>query len=514
MSDLGKKISFGFSKLAKKTAIVPTNLNKNKQDDEVNKVEFIDCLEGKSIKLRDPVKEETGPLVIPLTRPKRDNKSIQEVGLDVNKVNGKSLDKEIENISVTPSSEKDNQETVGVDKSKDICSNDGQNKQETLDEIAAREILEELNRKKSEDEERRVFSVPLTSNAPSGEKESTLEDYDNVPVNDFGLAMLRGMGWAPGKGIGKNEKLVAPTLPTLRPKGMGLGADKIIKSAEKKSSNEDLKMVKGSFIRIIAGHDKDAYGQIEGLDDESGRLIVKLALKNTTVSLNEFMVQLVDSNEFKKNSKVINVSKYEEYKKDEAKIEMKSHDSKRAKEIISIENKSSKSESKNKSSGMTRSSSCESEEYSKVRVSSNKHSTDKYKQSQSRRSRSPHDRSRLKVKSHDSSKYKVSSNHPIKISTDEVTKHRSYSSDSSSSASSYRQTYKQKSSSSKRKSSARDRSLSRQRSSSNSSTSDSSAHYARKKATKHKKKKSNSHKYRSRSRSRSPRKQKHKKGKR
>jgi len=27
-------------------------------------------------------------------------------------------------------------------------------------------------------------------------------------VKDFGLAMLRGMGWAPGKGIGKNPQYV------------------------------------------------------------------------------------------------------------------------------------------------------------------------------------------------------------------------------------------------------------------------------------------------------------------
>lgn len=37
-----------------------------------------------------------------------------------------------------------------------------------------------------------------------GEAESTLDDYENVPINDFGLAMLRGMGWKDGDGIGKN----------------------------------------------------------------------------------------------------------------------------------------------------------------------------------------------------------------------------------------------------------------------------------------------------------------------
>lgn len=36
--------------------------------------------------------------------------------------------------------------------------------------------------------------------------QSTVEDYEKIPVDAFGLAMLRGMGWKPGKGIGKNEK--------------------------------------------------------------------------------------------------------------------------------------------------------------------------------------------------------------------------------------------------------------------------------------------------------------------
>lgn len=41
-----KKISFGFSKVAKKPNILPS-----KQPKEENKVELIKCLEGKEIKL-------------------------------------------------------------------------------------------------------------------------------------------------------------------------------------------------------------------------------------------------------------------------------------------------------------------------------------------------------------------------------------------------------------------------------------------------------------------------------
>ena len=36
--------------------------------------------------------------------------------------------------------------------------------------------------------------------------QSTLEDYDAMPVGDFGAAMLRGMGWKKGEAIGGVNK--------------------------------------------------------------------------------------------------------------------------------------------------------------------------------------------------------------------------------------------------------------------------------------------------------------------
>lgn len=43
-----KKISFGFSKITKKTNLLPSNKDKEKQE---NKIELIKCLEGQEIKL-------------------------------------------------------------------------------------------------------------------------------------------------------------------------------------------------------------------------------------------------------------------------------------------------------------------------------------------------------------------------------------------------------------------------------------------------------------------------------
>lgn len=36
--------------------------------------------------------------------------------------------------------------------------------------------------------------------------QSTDADYDSVPVEDYGLAMLRGMGWKKTEGIGRTFK--------------------------------------------------------------------------------------------------------------------------------------------------------------------------------------------------------------------------------------------------------------------------------------------------------------------
>ena len=56
-------------------------------------------------------------------------------------------------------------------------------------------------------------------------------------------------------------------------------------------------------MKIIAGKQSNNYGQIEGFDDDAGRLIIKLALGGN-ISVNEFLVQPVTKSEYSKNSKV------------------------------------------------------------------------------------------------------------------------------------------------------------------------------------------------------------------
>lgn len=36
--------------------------------------------------------------------------------------------------------------------------------------------------------------------------ETTMEEYEHIPVEEFGAALLRGLGWNEGEGIGRNRK--------------------------------------------------------------------------------------------------------------------------------------------------------------------------------------------------------------------------------------------------------------------------------------------------------------------
>ncbi|KAI0784054.1 DExH-box splicing factor binding site-domain-containing protein [Abortiporus biennis] len=55
---------------------------------------------------------------------------------------------------------------------------------------------------------------------------ATLEDYERVPVSQFGAALLRGMGWKEGTAASRKtgKGLVEPWLPQARPALLGIGA--------------------------------------------------------------------------------------------------------------------------------------------------------------------------------------------------------------------------------------------------------------------------------------------------
>jgi hypothetical protein len=279
-----KKISFGFNKVTKKTEIV------SKASKASNSVELIDCLEDQSIKVKNAREKTDELLIIPIQG--SSNKLLDQI----KKATEKRIKTEADEEKEVPDSAL------------------------SLDELAARELIREAKNRGIVKNETKVFSLPLTGDkfVAEGAEESSLEDYDSVPISDYGMAMLRGMNWKEGMPIGKRPSArTVPKVPELRPKGLGLGANKMISTSKPSQSTDkdgkELQLVKGAFVVIIAGNHKGHYCQVQGLDDENSRVIVKTAITNEVLNLNEFLIVPVTNEEYAKGSKIINNAKYEEY---------------------------------------------------------------------------------------------------------------------------------------------------------------------------------------------------------
>lgn len=135
----------------------------------------------------------------------------------------------------------------------------------TLEQRAAHEILNSLKeRQELNDDTNKIFSLPLKiDELPlDGANESTLNDYENIPIAAYGMAMLRGMGFKEKEKSDKNKSIDEPMV---RPKGLGLGADKLVKPKTllvPPAKDEVLEFKKNACVRILLGKHKDMYGQV------------------------------------------------------------------------------------------------------------------------------------------------------------------------------------------------------------------------------------------------------------
>uniref|UniRef100_A0A8C1D5M3 G-patch domain and KOW motifs-containing protein n=1 Tax=Cyprinus carpio carpio TaxID=630221 RepID=A0A8C1D5M3_CYPCA len=289
MDDGGKKpgpISFGFSKTLSKV-----------KSGKAEERDYLVEVEGKELKGTKPV-EKPKELVIPLIHKNRWYRQDAERG----------------------------------DKSSGDTS---QQEQDTVETQAVKELIEESQkhqeRWKNGPQMDPNFAIPLLmqNQAPQGFEDgdkvnvdlrpesSTDADYDRVPVEAYGLAMLKGMGWKQGEGIGHTFKQdVKPIEHQLRPKGLGLGADRSAirdlepgvpkrppKPGEEKKEEEALVLGPGGYVQVLAGAHKDLYGKIEGVDPDNARVVVKLAIGGKTVTIIQHSLKLVTRKEYDKYSK-------------------------------------------------------------------------------------------------------------------------------------------------------------------------------------------------------------------
>uniref|UniRef100_A0A8R1XVG7 G-patch domain-containing protein n=1 Tax=Onchocerca volvulus TaxID=6282 RepID=A0A8R1XVG7_ONCVO len=132
-------------------------------------------------------------------------------------------------------------------------------------------------------------------------------DYDSVPIEMFGLAVLRGCGWHEGEGIGKTNKKVVPLrISSRRPKGLGLGAAIVSRSTDKSLDLDTGKLnglKKASFVKITGGIYRNLYGRIESFDEDNASVIVQLALNGKNVRVSHYALILVTAEEYGRKGK-------------------------------------------------------------------------------------------------------------------------------------------------------------------------------------------------------------------
>jgi len=187
--------------------------------------------------------------------------------------------------------------------------------------------------------------------------EASLEGYDSVPVDQFGAAMLRGMGWAEGApiGVGKNAKVV-PVIEFVSRPGYrtGLGATplatppeankkKRIKPGESREPKEpqvltdgkgNIKSIRrageeltalskvglheGSLVVIVQGPHDGLYARVSKMLSSTNELIVRLESSDEEVKVEKDDVTLVDEKRLKDNHPaLIFMEEYEKKIKEE-----------------------------------------------------------------------------------------------------------------------------------------------------------------------------------------------------
>ncbi|KAJ7702948.1 DExH-box splicing factor binding site-domain-containing protein [Mycena olivaceomarginata] len=126
---------------------------------------------------------------------------------------------------------KKEEEDAEVVESQEVEMVDVKEEEETEDQRALRAILAAAN---GELPESVIDIIPTPMSEGDAYKQdveelpdaATLDDYNRVPIEQFGLALLRGMGWKEGTAASRKpgKGLVQPYLPEARPALLGIGA--------------------------------------------------------------------------------------------------------------------------------------------------------------------------------------------------------------------------------------------------------------------------------------------------
>ncbi|VDP79097.1 unnamed protein product [Echinostoma caproni] len=169
----------------------------------------------------------------------------------------------------------------------------------------------------------KLTGTTASSTSPRVQKESLREyvddvNYDAVPVEKFGLAILAGMGFNPDELKNKKDDIVGP----LRPKCLGLGADpkavQAAKNSAEQTTKEQLLWKVGAKCQVVLGKHRGKYGVINGLDGDTGRVIIKFTLSKEILPILQPTIRLVSEKEYAQYANCLNQDEVNRYKAEEA----------------------------------------------------------------------------------------------------------------------------------------------------------------------------------------------------
>uniref|UniRef100_A0A0X3PNF5 G patch domain and KOW motifs-containing protein n=1 Tax=Schistocephalus solidus TaxID=70667 RepID=A0A0X3PNF5_SCHSO len=162
-----------------------------------------------------------------------------------------------------------------------------------------------------------VVGLPEKRDGLEAEEEEVDEaDYSTVPIEKFGMALLKGMGF--------NTENPGPTLEDfsskVRLKGLGLGADPAVlmkaRQTERAKAGDDEKLEwkSGACCQVIWGKYDGQYGTVEGIDGDTGRVVVKLSVTKEIQRIMQAALRLVTRKEYDKFSNYLNQAAAAKYK--------------------------------------------------------------------------------------------------------------------------------------------------------------------------------------------------------
>lgn len=194
------------------------------------------------------------------------------------------------------------------------------NSADQLKDQAVRELIDGAKTPETDDIQSKILTLAVNPDEAilDGAAEPTDEDFENIKIEDFGKALLRGMGWKDP--VGEAKKAFEEDIINVRARGLGLGADKLIKRpepAKTSGGSSELVIKRNARVKILAGKHKDSYGILESFEN-ANRVTVKLAINSTRISINESIICAVTEREYNDKGKVMNLTKFDEYSKKNA----------------------------------------------------------------------------------------------------------------------------------------------------------------------------------------------------